>query len=90
MENNIKIFRLDDYTWYAGRNAEECYKQYSKDVGIPVEELTDCPEILTQEQMDNLTFFKEGGEKDCSFAEHLEELIGEGVEFPCFFASTEY
>ena len=89
----ISLYRLDEVTWYAGESADECYRQYSKDTGMSLEELKEdneeYPETMGPVAMMELTFFDSDGSSR-SFAMQLAKMIGEGVQFPCIFATTEY
>jgi len=89
----IKIYRLNDYEWYAGETLEECVKFAIDMTGLDEEDVLDGPleiiEPLTQEQMVKTIFVDEDGTK-ISFTERLQNLIDNGEEFPQFFATTEW
>lgn len=95
----MKIFQVNDIDWFAGENADDCFKllkemgmyddgdiQAMKDDGYPVE--------LTDEDMDRLVFVDDVYDNLKSnkrtFREELQRRINAGEEFPCMFASSEY
>jgi hypothetical protein len=94
---DVKVFRLNDCDWYAGASIGECVADYVKTVGIAIEEAVDKDaRELTDADMERLKFhdFEDEGESGKvvvrTFKEQLALLIERGVEFPTFFASTEY
>ena len=93
--SDIKVFRLNDCDWYAGRSLEECVVAYAKECGASVEDAKDDDaRELTDAEMERLQFIDgKPGEKDAvkrSFKDQLALMIAEGTEFPAFFASTEF
>lgn len=54
--------------------------------------IIDNPHVLSDDELDSLIFVYEprGDARRGTFRERLNEMIAEGVEMPCFFASTEY
>jgi len=95
MANEIKVFRMNDCDWYAGRNLEEVKTFMLAQTGMPGDEAFDDPQELPDQAMNKLCF-RHTDEDDLpegqtiSFAERLAEMIAEGQEFPAFFASTEW
>lgn len=99
-ENKIKIFQMDDYTWYAGETAESCILKMMEDTGMTREDILcddeDFPAEISDEQYDKYYFLEDDaegnerkGEKK-TFRQKLDEMIESGAKFPCFFATTEY
>ncbi len=86
----IKVFRLDDYEWWAGESLAACIAEARAQAG---EDCYDGAEEdgyeLTAEQMREYKFHDEDGTA-CSFACRLQELIDECTEFPVLFAATEW
>lgn len=101
-KDEIKVFQIDDYTWYAGRSWAECLGQMSTDTGMLPEEITESnvPAIdraaVPESEMDRLKFVEDetdpetNGPIEKTFREKLNEMIDAGESFPTFFASTEY
>lgn len=90
---NIKIYRISDYDWFAGSSLEECKKLAIESFGYDEDGFED-PREITEQEMDSLFFIEdiyEGpqGEKK-SFRQKLNEMIVEDVGFPDIFATTEY
>jgi hypothetical protein len=91
----IKVFLLDDCTWYAGESVESVRRAYIEDTGDEAEEvLAECgePEQLDEEDLDAMTFndFENGKTVTRTFREQLAKIIADGETFPCMFATTEY
>ncbi len=97
----MKIFQIDEETWYAAETIDEAIKAYTNDTGITHEELLQLDEgvdalyELDEEEMNELYFT----DVECefspdrqlyTFAEALELMILRGDKFPEMFASTEY
>jgi hypothetical protein len=78
----------------AGKDAESCVSEFLKSYGGEQEYLDEFgpPVELTAEEMSRmiLTDVDEPGQPKHTFQEALDEMIKVGVEFPTFFASTEY
>ena len=92
----IKIFKMDDYTFYAGETAEDCIKAYIEDTGMDKDELISDespPYELTDEDLEIYTILIEDENQDIkesqSFKARLINMIEEGEEFPCYFAGSE-
>lgn len=88
--NKVKVFKLNDYEWYAGYDLESCIKCAIKMTGMTEEEVVDDPFEETQESLDLLVFYDEDDDEKRSFSEELELRIERGEKFPDFFAGTEY
>lgn len=90
----IKIFKINDYEWWAGADLESIKSAYKEQTGIEPDsdEGFDSPRQLGDEEMQRKTiWFEEGEEPDsATFREHLDHLIALGHAFPCHFAGTEY
>jgi hypothetical protein len=87
----IKVFKLDDYEWWAGESLEACIAAARSEAGMDCYEdaETDGYEV-TAEDMQTHKFTEEDGVTQISFAEHLQELIEAPTEFPVLFAATEW
>lgn len=95
----IKIFKLDDCTWWAGADLESCIVDAMREYGLPRDEVAD-PDAheLSGEELDRLKFVDgddpinadgtPGGTR--SFRDELARQVARGDAFPQFFASTEY
>ena len=93
----IKIFRVNDYEWWAGIDIESIGAAYKEATGIDPaddDEGFDNPYEVSEAGMSKLIHWGEGepdGEQaKCTFAEMLQQMIAQGQEFPCYFAGTEY
>ena len=89
----IKIFQVDESTFMAAETVTEAVACYIKDYdGDPeaVEEFG--PVEFTSADLERLTItdVDEPGHPTQTFAAALAEMITNGVEFPAYFASTEY
>jgi hypothetical protein len=104
MENEIKIFQMNDCDWYAGATADDairgmaenlCFETTPEGIAEMCKEYTVEPVELTAEDMERKMFvdLDEDGTPDTverSFRAQLDNMIASGEEFPCFFASTEF
>lgn len=92
--STIKVFKVNDYEWWAGASLDDIRPAYKEHTGIDPDsdEGFDNPYELSDEQLQKKTIhFDEGEQPDqCSFKEHLNELIAKDQTFPCYFAGTEY
>lgn len=90
--NGIKIFRMNDLDWWAGRDIKSVKEAYLKEMDLDEDEaFDDCCE-LTDEQADRLKIFYDPPDKDKirTLREQLQIMVDGGRTFPCFFASTEW
>lgn len=96
----VNVFQMSDCDWWAGFDAESVKKAYVGQydhVGLDAGEsgMFADPVVLSCEAMDRLKFVyePEAGRDSprCSFRERLREMVTEDpLQFPCFFATTEY
>ena len=86
MSSEIKVFRVDDYHWFAGTSLEECLNEARAHYDI---EPNDESFELTADDMERLKFTTEDGDT-MTFAEQLEILKNEDTTFPTIFATTEW
>jgi len=91
-----KIFRLNDYDWYIGRDMQSCKEHYMKETGLNEEEAFDEPEELSEQILQDLIFNNESGEIDylpkekMTFKTAMEfEIKNCDRDYPYLFASTE-
>lgn len=97
----MKVFQIDECSWYAALTKDEAIAAYTNDMGITrdellsLDELAGCLHELDDREMSELVFndidcdlFPSGGK--CTFEEALEAMIKRGEKFPCPFASTQY
>ena len=87
----IKVFEMDDCTWYAGESSESVTAKYLTEGGDGYDD-ADPPVELSEETLKRLTFSDVSGPVIVkrSFREELDRMIAAGKEFPCFFATTEF
>ena len=75
----IKIFRINDYEWWAGNSLEEIRSAYEKITGEKPEENFEEPYELSEEQLDKYKYVDEDEpEKTRTFREELQKNILEG------------
>lgn len=89
----MKIFRLNEYDWYAAETLEEAIAGYKELTGVG-DDGVDDPWELDDEELDRLKFhFTDDNEQSTgvvmSFRDALAKRIADGEKFPYFFASTE-
>ena len=87
-----RVFVVDESTWMAGYDGKSCLKAYLKTYGGE-KEYTDefgDPEELSDEDMQHKKLWDEDAGPPQTFQEALDEMIAKNVEFPTFFASSEY
>lgn len=88
-----RVFQMNDCDWMAGESLEACKAEYLKNywggsTGREDEAFED-PSEIPAEAMDRMKFCDDDGSKR-TFREELDRLVALGLEFPRFFASTEY
>jgi len=88
--NKVKVFKLNDYEWYAGYDLESCIELAMQMTGMSREEVIDDPFEETQERLDTLIFYDEENDEKRSFSEELRIIIESEEQLPTFFAGTEY
>ena len=91
---DIKIFRLNDYEWWAGRSLDEIHAAYKDATGIDPndpDEGFENPRQLTEEELCAKRIYYDNGEEafDESFRARLDTMIALEQPFPCHFAGTE-
>ena len=96
--NDIKVFQVNDYEWWAGADLESIKAAYREHYqhGIDPDDPDDGfyhPREMTDQEMETkiITYEDVAGENECSstFRHRLNELIALKVTFPCYFAGTE-
>jgi len=93
---DIKVFRLNDYEWWAGETLEEVKKNYTEITGVDGEEAFDeSIEAMSEEALKSTKYHTDTKDKDgkaivITFAEELENRIKSEQKFPCFFATTDF
>lgn len=90
MRNRIRIYRVNEYEWYAGATLAACIDEAVRVTGGRREEVYDGDSTgpLSKKQMKEHIFTEESGEKK-TFEQKLEEMIQAGHEFPSIFAVSE-
>jgi len=96
--SEVKIFAFDDRDYYAAVTETSAREKFLADSGFTPEDWDDCEvRELSEAELGTLMFRDEDAEpitppEVCltSFRERLRELKEEGVEFPCFFATSEF
>ena len=94
--DSIRVFRLNDEEWWAGRSLAEVVACASKVSGLPAEEVACDPAELSDDDMlvhdFHLNQYELEDDEDdvITFAEQLDRLKVAGQEFPCPFATTDW
>ncbi len=92
----IKIYSLNNYEWWAGKNLKEVKKDYTKVTGVSGEEAFDeFIEAMSSEELEKTKFVTDENDKNgdrivTTFTKHLAEVIKAKAKFPCCFATTEF
>jgi hypothetical protein len=90
--SEIKVFRVNDYEWWAGTNLESIRAAYKGHTGIDPDsdEGFDSPREISEAGMSKVVIRDDGPEKfEQTFRQYLDEMIALNQTFPCFFAGTE-
>lgn len=99
MEDEMKVFAMNDYDWMAGESLESVTELYLKEYNpdnLRADEVLDEPYELTEELLDRFRFHDaytdgaDGPESYRTFRQELNRRVAAGETFPCFFASAEY
>src|ERR1039457_2774988 len=87
MSNNVKVFRLNLFDWWAGYDLASVKSAYLVETGVAEEEAFDEEEELPQDAMKTLRIYRNPYAKESNiFQEELSRMVAEGQEFPCYFA----
>lgn len=89
---DVKVFAINDCEWWAGRDLESIKAAFIK-AGYGDESSFCEPHEVVDPEMNRLTFVDDLSDVNShksTFQEHLDLMVAQGAEFPCFFASTEY
>jgi len=86
----IKVFRLNDYEYWAGENLETVKAEYLRQTGVPENEAFDDPEEITPDEMATRPLMDDGDSTIKTFADGLAGMLRDGTKVPCYFAGTEY
>lgn len=88
----IKVFAINDCEWWAGHDVESVKSAFIA-AGYGDESSFDDPREVLNPEMRTLTFVDDLSDErsaKSTFQEHLDLMVAQGRECPCFFASTEY
>ena len=88
----VKIFRLNEYEWWAGESLEQVIEAACQQTGLPIDEVADEPCELSREMLDGHTLVDAQGKvNSCSFSEGLQSLVETHRDsIPCLFATTDW
>jgi hypothetical protein len=85
---NVKLFRLNPFDWWAGYDLTSVKLAYLRETGLAKEEAFDEEEELPQEAMKTARIYPNLYAKESrTFQEELALMVDQGQEFPCYFAS---
>jgi hypothetical protein len=85
--NNVRIFRLNPFDWWAGYDLKSVQLAYLRETGAAKEAFYE-EEELSQEAMKTLRVYPSPYAKESrTFQEELARMVARGQEFPCYFAS---
>lgn len=98
----IRIFKMNDYDWFAAESLEEAQGAMIRFFGPPtssqsveefLDEMQDNPHEVADEALDVLEFREDedgdDSDKGKTFRQKLAEMIAAGEKFLTHFASTE-
>lgn len=90
--SEMKIFRLNEYEWWAAETLEEAKQACLEETGLDESEAFEDPCELSSEELDALIFVDDEGpeRRTIPFRQALDELISKGQKFPCIFATSIY
>ena len=88
----IKIYYMNDYDWVAASSLKEAVKWYAESYELSEDEACEDPHELTEHALKGLKFYEDWAERNhpITFYDRLNNIVSEGRDFPCLFASTEY
>lgn len=90
----VRVYMLDDCTWWAGYSLKECIEDARRECGNNCYEHAEQEGYeLSAEQMQRLSFLDDvdcGACEKRTFAAELQRRTDAGERFPQMFASTEY
>jgi hypothetical protein len=87
MPQNVKVFRLSLFEWWAGYDLATVKSAYLAESGLAKEEAFDVEEELPQGALDIVRIYPNRYAKESStFRQELARMVAEGQEFPCYFA----
>jgi hypothetical protein len=88
MQQNVKVFRLNPFNWWAGYDPISVKLAYLGETGLAQEECFEGPEEIPEGAMKTLRIYLNPYAKGSrSFQEELAHMVATGQEFPCHFAS---
>lgn len=96
---DVKVFQMNDCYWMAGVDAKSCVQSFCENVGCTLEEYQEdhgsggqYPLEISGGDLDQnkLRLVDKPGQPEITFRESLDSMIKNRVQFPQFFASTEY
>lgn len=101
---DIKIFAMNECDWYAAATPEEAKRGLAENMGYESVKamyedwaIEGEPHELSDWDLDRLRVkceAEDGGYdpdgEEQTFRARLAEMVADGEEFPCFFASTEF
>ena len=88
--DNLKIFRLNPFDWWAGYDLKSVKLAYLRETGAAKEAFYE-EEELAQGAMQTLRVYPNPYAKESrTFQEELARMVARGQEFPCYFASRHF
>jgi hypothetical protein len=91
-KGGVRVFRLNDHEWWAGKSLDACVEEAGRTWGFSGEELAESVEDayeIADADLDALHLsIDEQGTKQ-TFREALNRMIAEQTRFPAFFAGLE-
>ena len=88
-----RVFKLNDYEWWAGYDLDSIRVAYKEETGVDPDsdEGFDNPQEISEDAMLRLQYCYDEYDlsKTRSFREELDLMISKGQTFPCFFGGTE-
>lgn len=96
-EPKVKVWRINDYEWWAAESFNELVGAYTRETGLTYEEAFEEPRQITNEEMDRLSYYVQDGEfkgvkeGNITFRQALGLMLDRGCgPEPFCFAGTEW
>lgn len=90
---SVGIWKIGECDWFIAESREKAIEA-AKDYMDEVEELieNDFIERVSEEELDSLKYFfgESDNSKFISFRDRMNQILSEGSEINCVFASAEY
>ncbi len=90
----MKVFQMSDTVWWAGPEIEstkEAFMQHEEICETEYQELyAGFPVELSESDLDAIDYYDGGSDDLRTFRDELIISVASGIQFPTFFATSEY